>query len=73
MGERDDVHPEMTEEVANSFLAEIRFNPDVAPIAARSWSPSHRNEQPWIGKMLAEQPGRRPPIRAHDPSKDPVN
>lgn len=56
MGESDEVHPEMTAEVADSFLAQIRFDPDCGAIAARSWSPSKRNEQPWIAEMLSSQP-----------------
>lgn len=73
MGESDDVHPEMPEEVASSFLAHVRFDPDCGAIAARSWSPTNRNQQPWIAEMLKRQPVRRSPIAADDVSEEPVN
>ncbi|HEX7705900.1 MAG TPA: hypothetical protein VF701_05515 [Thermoanaerobaculia bacterium] len=73
MGESDDIHPEMTEDAADAFLAEIRFNPCGGPIAARAWSPSHRNHQPWIAEMLANQPRLRARITGGDRSKEPVN
>jgi len=56
MGERDDIHPEMPEDVAEAFVAHLRFDPCVGPIMARDWRPDHRNEQPWIKKLLDDQP-----------------
>ena len=61
MGECDEIHPAMTEEVAESFIAELQLDPDVGAIAARDWRPDHRNEQPWIKGFLDAQPrGPRP-------------
>ncbi len=56
MGESDAIHPAMPEDVAEAFLAHVRFDPCVGPIAARDWSPEHRNEQPWIKGLLDSQP-----------------
>lgn len=56
MGESDAIHPEMPDDVADIFLAHVRFDPDCAAIAARSWSPAHRNEQPWIKQLMDSQP-----------------
>lgn len=81
MGESDDIDPEMPEEVADSFLAELRFDPDCGAIAARSWHSNNRNEQPWIKAMLDDQPRareaakrfRRDAIDAETPPDEPVN
>ena len=55
MGECDEVHPEMPEDVAEAFIAELRFDPDCGAIAARTWRPDHRNEEPWIKHLLDDQ------------------
>ncbi len=81
MGESDDIDPEMPEDVADSFLAELRFDPDCGAIAARSWRSDNRNEQPWIKEMLdgqrraqeAAKPLRRDAIDAWNPPDEPVN
>ena len=73
MGESDDVHPEMPEDVADSFLAHVRFDPDCGAIAARMWSPSHRNHQPWIAEMLKRQPVERSSTASDDGSAALVN
>lgn len=81
MGESDDVHPAMPDEVAEAFLAELQFDPDCGAIAARSWRPGKRNEQPWIKEMLESQPssganarsGARSRMKAFVPPDEPVN
>lgn len=56
MGESDDVHPDMPEDVAEVFIAHLRFDPCVGPKIARDWRPDRRNEEPWIKEMLDNQP-----------------
>ena len=80
MGECDDVHPEMPEEVAEAFIAELRFDPDVGAIAARAWRPDHRNEQPWIKNLLDDQvrlqrqaSAKSRPLVAEQTDDEPVN
>ncbi len=62
MGESDDLHPEMPDDVADAFIAELSLDPDVGAIAARSWRPDHRNEQPWIKGMLDYDRRMRQPL-----------
>jgi hypothetical protein len=79
MGESDELHPAMPDDVADSFLAELRLDPDVGAIAARSWRPDNRNEQPWIREMFADDRRRREsskphrPLSAIDATEEPVN
>lgn len=81
MGESDALHPEMPEEVAEAFIAELRFDPCCAAMAAHNWRPDNRNEEPWIREMLDTQPRLRaeaksavPPLEAiHFPPDEPVN
>lgn len=64
MGESDLLHPDMPDDVADAFIAHLRFDPDCGAIAARAWRPDHRNEEPWIRKLLADQPRLRERARA---------
>ncbi len=80
MGESSDIHPDMPDDVADAFLAHLRFDPDCAAIAARTWRPDHRNEQTWIKGLLESQPRRReagkPVVRrfsGSNPPDEPVN
>jgi hypothetical protein len=79
MGETSELHPEMPDEVAESFLAELRFDPNVGAIAARSWRPDHPTEQPWIKGMLDDDRRRRAsskplrPLTVIDATEGPVN
>lgn len=81
IGESDDIHPDMPEDVADSFLAELRFDPDCGAIAALSWRPDNRNEEPWIKEMLEGQPRRheaakpfaRRRLSGANPPDEPVN
>lgn len=59
MGESDALHPEMPDDVANAFLAELQLDPEDGPVAARKWRPDNRNEQPWIIDLMESQPGRK--------------
>ena len=59
MGESDAIHPDMPEDVAESFISHLSFDPDVGPIMARDWRPDHRNDEPWIRDLLDAQPGRK--------------
>ena len=58
----------MPEHVAEAFLAELRFDPCCGAIAARSWRPDHRNEQPWIKEMFDCQQGG---LRTANPTRHP--
>jgi hypothetical protein len=80
MGESDEIDSSMPEDVADCFLAELRFDPDCGAIAARSWRPHNRNEQPWIKEMLDSagrkdraQRARQHPLGAVNPPDEPVN
>lgn len=73
MGESDAIHPEMTEAVAEAFLAELRFDPDTGAIAARNWSPENRNEQTWIEEMMNAQPRAVPRLSRRWNPDEPVN
>ena len=79
MEESDELHPEMPDDVADSFLAELRLDPDVGAIAARSWRPDNPNEEPWIKEMLDDDRRRREsskprrPLSAINATEEPVN
>ena len=79
MGESDELHPEMPDDVADAFIAELRLDPDVGAIAARAWRPDHRNEQPWIKGMfdydrrMREALTRRRSLSEFDSTDKPVN
>jgi hypothetical protein len=72
LGVSDEVHTGMPEDVAGSFIAELRFCPDTGAIAARNWRPDHRNEQPWIREMLDAQRRLRARAKGVVPSSEGV-
>ena len=79
MGESDELHPEMPDDVADAFIAELRLDPDVGAIAARAWRPDNRNEEPWIKGMfdydrrMREASTPRGVLSKFDPTDKPVN
>lgn len=70
MGESDDLHPDMPDDVAETFLAHLRFDPDCGAIAARNWRPDRRNEEPWIRTLMADQPRLRERARQRGAMED---